>query len=663
MPVLGAMRLGCDRNSVSRMDIKSTIERRSVAARIGAATLAVLAGAAVAAPGATAAPEAEPPTPEAIQAFLDTEMPRLLERSAVPGASVSVVSGGEVVFADGYGLADVEEGTPMEADTPVFIASVTKLITATAVMQQVERGRLDPDADINGYLDGFAVPDTFPGRPITVRHLMTHTAGFDGLVLGTGTEGPEDVGSLREYVEERMPDRVRPPGQVASYDNYAFSLAGYLVESVTGEPFGEYVAEHVFEPLGMSSSTAGPRLPDAIADALAKGHLPSGDGQVEIGGQYGKDVPAGAGVVSTAVDMARFMNAHLDGGAPLLSEESADVVHSRQFSNDERLPGIGWSFMERFQGEQRLIEHGGDSPGFHSVLTLLPDVDTGLFVVVNGDGTDEAPTLLTDAFLDHFYPVEQAPAPGYDGNDGAEYEGVYLISRNARSDASSMMAFIAHVVVRAEEDGTLEISGVVESPGTPFRPIGEDLYEADGELLGFSRDADGRIAYLHIGSWTAESFERLAWYQDPRLHLWLLAGSLIVMLSVLWWPVAAAVRRLRGSKGTGPRHGRARLVAGLAAGTAVAGTAVLLAVMSDYARALQTLLIGGSPVANGALALYSVAALATAGTVAAAVWAWRRRWWNVAHRLHFTVLALAAVVFVATVHYYRLVGWPVLTSM
>ncbi len=230
-----------------------------------------------------------------VEAFLDQVLARQLEEYQIPGATVSVVKDGKILFAEGYGQADIEAQKPVVADETLFrIASVTKLFTSTAVMQQVEEGRLDLDEDVNAYLDDAEIPNTYSGRPVTLRHLLTHTAGFEESFTGSGARNAADVEALGDFVDGHMPARVRPPGEVASYSNYGMSLAGHVVEEVSGVPFERYVEENVFAPLGMEGTTFAQPPASGLGERLATGY------DVEVGEpvagpfEYADDAPAGA---------------------------------------------------------------------------------------------------------------------------------------------------------------------------------------------------------------------------------------------------------------------------------------------------------------------------------------------------------------------------------
>jgi len=294
---------------------------------LAAATAAVPAVGLAPHPAQAAPADCATTTPATVAGYLDTAMPRLLSEHRVPGAVVSVVSSGQTVFAKGYGVADTARGTPFDASgTLVQVGSVTKLFTWTAVMQQVEAGRLDLHADVNRYLKGFQLPATFP-EPVTLLDLMDHTAGFEDSTIGSYARTAADVPPLRDYLASHVPARIRPPGQISAYSNYGAGLAGYIVAQVSGEPYDEYVRRHLLDPLGMSRSTVSQPVPAALAGDLAQSYDSDADPPAPIPLRYDNTPPDGA-LSTTAMDMANFMTAELDGGARQRSA-GAGTKHER----------------------------------------------------------------------------------------------------------------------------------------------------------------------------------------------------------------------------------------------------------------------------------------------------------------------------------------------
>src|SRR6202022_2553159 len=202
-------------------------------------------------PEATPAP---PLTKADSETFLDALIPSQLQNRNIAGAVVSVVKDGQVLFQKGYGYADFEAKKPVLADQTLFRpGSISKLFTATAVMQLVEQGKLDLDRDVNDYLD-FAIPKTYP-EPVTLRRLLTHTAGFEEALKNLFVTHESDMKPLRTYLVNQMPQRIFPPGKIPSYSNYGFTVTGYVVERVSGEKFERYIDNPILKPLRMTNST------------------------------------------------------------------------------------------------------------------------------------------------------------------------------------------------------------------------------------------------------------------------------------------------------------------------------------------------------------------------------------------------------------------------
>jgi CubicO group peptidase (beta-lactamase class C family) len=323
------------------------------------------------APGAEAAllPQAAPearthPDPVAMEAFLDGLIMGALRERSIAGATLAVVGGGEVLFTRGYGWADVEARRPVDPDETLFrIASVTKLFTAVAVMQLVEEGLLDLDTDVNQYLE-LRIPDHESG-PITLRHLLTHTAGFEDDFRNLFSFDPTREISPEAWLRENLPPRARPPGSWSVYSNHGTALAGHIVERVSGMSWEGYLERRILEPLGMTRTTGREPLPTALAPLASEGFAPEAGSfrtlpfELTPGG-----APAGS-MSSTAADMATFMLAFLGGGAVgdarILEEETVRAMLARQFGHDPRLPGNGLGFFEMSSHGVRILGHGGNT--------------------------------------------------------------------------------------------------------------------------------------------------------------------------------------------------------------------------------------------------------------------------------------------------------------
>jgi CubicO group peptidase (beta-lactamase class C family) len=617
-----------------------------------------------------------------VEAFLDGCVGHQLEHYDIPGATVSVVNDGEVLFAKGYGQANVEKREPVVADETLFrIASISKLFTATAVVQLVEEGKLDLDTDVNAYLDGVRVPDTYPGRPVTLRHLLTHTAGFEERFTGSGARNAADVETLGAYVATQMPARVRPPGEVTAYSNYGMSLAGYIVQEVSGMPYERYVEENILAPLGMESTTAAQPPPPKLRERLATGYNVEGGEPVARPLEYLDDAPAGT-ASTTATDMTRFMIAHLQNGrygdVRILEESTAEEMHQRQFAHHPRLDGMAYGFYEQTINGERTIQHGGNLRQFHANLVLLPEQDVGIFVAYNsyGDGGDFAEYELVDAFLDRYYPEPPPPtveSSGEGASRNAErLAGSYRITRSNHTGFEKVLALLTGANVTANEDGSITTTGGylsrdLEDTQQRWVEVKPLLFRAEdrNEYIAFREDGDGRALYLSGDADPTVAYEKVSPYEAPRLHLGLLAGSLsILMLTAVAWPAGALISRRykkRYGEPTGDKSGadtktarRARI---LAWGVCAFDLLFVIGVALAFSSLEETLAYGASPSLIAILTLPLPSAVLAAGVLVYAVLAWERRYWGVFGRLHYSLVALSALTFVALLGYYNLLGF------
>src|SRR5215213_484285 len=474
--------------------------------------------------------------PEELEDFLDGVMSANLEGHHIPGATVAVVKDGELFFAKGYGYADLKKREPVVADGTLFrVGSVGKSFTATAVMQLVEEGKLDLNADVNTYLEDFEIPDTYP-QPITLHHLLTHTAGFEERLKGIKARTAADLRPLGEYLAEDMPARVRPPGTFAAYDNYGLSLAGYIVEQASGMSYDRYVEENILEPLDMGHSTTRQPPPPELAGNTAVGYTYENGGYEAKGFEFYNIAPAGS-MSATATDMAHFMIAHLQGGRygdeRILQEDTAKEMHRRHFTHDPRVNGLGYGFAQDDRNDQRIIGWGGDTDLFHSGLSLLPEENVGLFVSYNGASGEEAPAQLPDAFLDRYYPVPDSPAgkPPADFQERAgRFTGTYGSTRAAQTTPEKVVALRGMLSVSATQDGALltkpTIGGDpqrwVELEPLVFREVDCQGHMSQENMV-FREDKQGHVTNLFFGRRPTAAYIRLAWYETPAFHGGLLA--------------------------------------------------------------------------------------------------------------------------------------------
>ncbi len=497
-----------------------------------------------------AAPTAPAPLTAAdVGAFLDGLVPLQLERNDVAGAVVVVVKDGKVLFSKGYGYADREKKKPVsDSDTLFRPGSISKLFTWTSVMQLVEQGKLDLDRDVNEYLD-FKIPAT-QAKPITLRNIMTHTPGFEETAKDLFVAHPQDMMPLGKYLADHMPERIFPPGTTPAYSNYATSLAGYIVQRVSGEKFEDYVAAHIFQPLGMTHATFAQPLPDALKPLMSQGYkLGSGKPQ-----EFELVVPAPAGALSVSgQDVARFMIAHLqDGeynGQRILRPETVQLMHSRQFGVSPELNGMCLGFYEETRNDQRTIGHGGDTMWFHSDLHLVLPQNLGFFVSVNSAGRGEGDLRdpLWRNFMDRYFPYQASAAnpPASKMADAKTVSRTYLSSRRPETNFLRVPLYIGQVTVSANSDGTIQVSGIKDLNGQPkrFEEIAPSVYrDVNGQAkVAFVKNAAGGLTA--VSDFPAIVYDTIPWYQNQTFILIVLVGCTAVFaLTIIFWIVAALVR-------------------------------------------------------------------------------------------------------------------------
>jgi CubicO group peptidase (beta-lactamase class C family) len=592
-------------------------------------------------------------TSEDLQAFFDEHAPREMAKADVAGAAVVVVKDGKLLFARGYGHADVERSTRVSPDTTLFrIASVSKVVTYTAVMQLVEQGKIDLDADVARYVD-FPIPATF-ATPITMRNLMSHTAGFEETVEGRWVE-PGKLHSMRDYLAQQMPKRLFAPGTVPAYSSYGTTLAGYIVERVSGVPFDTYVERHIFSPLGMAHSSFAQPLPPRLAPMLSKGYATrTGPASAFDTAQI---APA-AGMSSSATDMARFMLAHLGAraapGPSLLKPATLAQMHSAQFRHHPAGPGMALGLYEMDEVAPRLIGHTGDIPGFHSAMYLLPEQRIGLFIVQN----TEAGPAMRNALLMLFAGRYLAPPPQVRAtsrkvvtDQSEQLQGSYRASWRFESSPLALPFLLGQSVVRMVRPGTLVIDTQIGLDGKPveWHEVAPGVWQSAANPLRrhyFLKSAQGEWEMSNNRNPT-QILQKVAWHQQKLVILSMLLLSIsTVLLSVLAWPLSVVL---------GPRCGQAvlsptartvrnsmRLAGLLALSPWLLYGSIALIVMND-------LLFVASPGCAILLRLVQALAWLAVGGAIAAVWAasvsWRMRevsWVSRAHHVWLSSACLGA---------------------
>jgi CubicO group peptidase (beta-lactamase class C family) len=629
-------------------------------------SLALLFSVARAAEPAADAPVAHALEHADVESWLDGFMPYALENGDVAGAVVAVVKNGEAMLVKGYGYSDVAARAPVDPQRTLFRpGSTSKLFTWTAVMQLVEQGKLDLDRNVNDYLD-FRIPDR-DGTPITLRNIMTHTAGFEEQVKQLILDDPRQLPPLKDYVEHALPVRLFKAGTTPAYSNYATALAGYIVQRVSGQTFDDYIEAHIFKPLGMVHASFRQPLPPALAADLSKGYELAS----EPPKPYEVVTPAPAGsLAASGADMARFMIAHLEGGeyggARILEPQTVKLMHETPLNMIPPLNRMMLGFYEQNYNGHRVISHGGDTEYFHSDLSLFVDDHVGIFISMNSAGRDGAAHLIRSAlfeqFADRYFPGapdKRRVDPKTAAADAKALAGYYDNSRRIDTSFMSIASLLQPIQVVADKDGTVSLSLLHGINGAerhyqevqPFVWVDPDsgwrlaAKLVDGHVARFSDDEISPFMVLEPTPW----WRSPAWLQPAAA-----ASVAACLLTALLWPVAAIVRRrYHVVLGLTGRNARAHRLSRLAA---VAITAVTVGWATLIGVGLTHLTLLGPGLDPWLFVMHLLSVIAYLGGAAVLLWAAYAAWsggrpWSA--RIWTTVLALSGLVLLWTAWAYH----------
>lgn len=501
-----------------------------------------------------------------MKVFMDNTFQKKMKEEHVPGAVITVVKDGKIIFSNGYGYADLENKVPVTPDkTLVRIGSVSKLFTYTAVMQLSEQGKVDLKADVNKYLKGYTLKNKY-SNPVTVEELLTHTSGIDDNTTADLSKNKKDLVPINDFLKKHLPRVVREPGTVINYSSYDAALAGGIVEQVSGEPLNKFISKNIFEPLEMNNSL------------LDRDMNPKG---LEYGynyenGKISKAKPlegyfnnyAVGGIISTSDDMAKFMIAQLNNGAykgnSILKENTSINMHSQHATFNKRLPGMAYGFYEKYIKSYRTIQHSGYSPdNINSEMTLFPDENLGVFISVN-QGNNNVPDEIIEEMVKKYFPKKEEAKDNkfyYTSKSNLnDFVGTYRFSENPKSTFYKAKAFPEgeDITVSLKNGKDLTLTGkdvfVGNKYSTTLKEIEPLVFKRDdtGEYVVFKKDKNGQIYYLaqQQDSWHG-TYEKLKWYELSSVQISIFAFCSIVFLaSIIFSIVRAAyiVIKRKGNK-------------------------------------------------------------------------------------------------------------------
>jgi CubicO group peptidase (beta-lactamase class C family) len=534
----------------------------------------------------------EQPMPAAeLEAFVDGLVGQAMEDHHVAGVTVAVVQDGRTVLKKGYGFADIERGRRVDPDLTLFrIGSITKTFTWISLMKAVEAGRLRLDDPVNDHLPpDLRIPDEGYTEPIRVRHLMTHSPGFEDLVLGHLFErDPAEVRPLRRYLREERPARVREAGTLSSYSNYGVGLAGAILEQLHGRTWQEITETEILEPLSLAhTSTREPYpprddlpapMPQALAAQLAKGYRwTNGSHAVRDFEFITFGAPAGV-ISSTAGDMTRYMRMLLnDGtldGVRIFGPQAAQAFRTPLTSLPPEVGNWDAGFWEtRLPGGFRNFGHDGGTLSFFTSMVLAPELRLGIFVAANTEGGGALTGILPPRIVEYFYaPAAGAPPPGSRAIAASadEYAGVYLPTRRAyHSLEGFLLRLVRAMPVTVTGDGYL-----LATLDGPRRLVpsttGDTLTTVDGTPFAVKvQRVNGRVVRFDA---LAGAFERVSPFYD---QLVLIATFLLTIVSSAATLLGARMHARRDQHSSRAERWAARVQVAAAAAWLVAAAAAV----------------------------------------------------------------------------------------
>lgn len=473
-----------------------------------------------------------------IEKTIDNYMSQYIGKTTM-GAAIAVIKDGKIVFSKGYGYADKENQKKVNANSTVFeFASISKLFTWTAVMQQVEKGKIDLNGNILNY-----IPQEFVKKlkhklsfetPITMLDLMNHTAGFEERYFDGDVFSQDKLSdNLEDALLKSMPKQVYKPRTVVAYSNFGAALAGYIVECVTGEKLYDYLEKNIFRVIGMTSTTANPRYEDIsyIVDNKAKGY----DSNLNKSSwTYVDDYPDGS-LNGTVTDLANFAIAFMKDKTPIFEKQGIqNELFTTTYQANSDMTGSAHGFWEYKDGIL-YYQHGGAQSGFTSLMSFSPSTKTGLIILTNNAGEINVTYGLTKKLLGDNEP-KQIHA-GINLPDSHELDGMeFLNSRRNYTDVTKLFGVLSgNDKVKAIDNNTIRFKGLTFVQTKPYLYELKDEHVSDvvkmvRNKIFFVKDKDSNISKINEGGVGGKEYLRI---KPPYTNLFLITEGILYLITSL----------------------------------------------------------------------------------------------------------------------------------
>ena len=601
------------------------------------------------------------PSSDELAALIDGIITSQRREHNLSGVTVSVIMNDSLIFARGYGLADADSNRAVQADQTLFrIGSVSKTFTWTAVMMLAEQGMLDLDEDVNTYLKNVEVAEAFD-EPVTMRHLMSHRAGFESSIV-LFSVADDDPRTLSELLSDHQPKRVNPPGFRTSYSNWGAALAAQVVEDVAGMPYKTYLQDEILTPLGMNNTVTD--LPAEMSDErqrfLATGYKVN-QGAIDLQNymQLGQYWPAG-GMASTATDMERWMQFHLNGGqldtVRLMRPETHTQMWTRAYNDRPHGADVAHGFQDVYYRGIRVLGHGGGTAAFLTNMVMVPELNLGVFTSQNGSYGFSQIRQLGAFIVDILINESNQPLSYETGStEGTlELEGAYLNNRRVFSTFAAVLALGGESTVAPVSDSSFVLSG--GGTQTYFKKMKayDDMYEdAEGTRISVIRDDKGNVAAIADGS-GVHTLERIGFMSMYSTML----GSFVLVLLLSFTSLIGTWRRFRKNENQGGKTKFAAAIRFLAALAVLTFTAAVVYMLIESSNIDSSSIAGNYPILSMTLTHYAGWFVAIMSLIAiAGLWpVWSGEGWKIIGRLHYSLYALSLLFFSILLWQWRVIG-------
>ena len=595
-----------------------------------------------------------------LETWLDEFMKKQMAELYIPGVTFSLVQNGELFFTKGYGYANIKQQIPVVAERTLFrIGGITKLFTATAIMQLVEKGLLALEDDINKYLPKNIQPKNNYSQPITIANLLTHTAGFYPRHIGAFVREPLDIIPLQEYLKTRMPTREKPPAETIIFGNDSYAFLGYILESIAKIPFSQYINENILQPLEMNHSSF-----ESLSD-LALSYKYREKQKIYRAFPYNyHQITFTDALNTTATDLANFAIAHLQHGKfksqRILNETTTRQMQQQQFSNDPRLPGMCWGFWEYLHPEyqQRAIGHdGGVLSGYRSLFYLLPQYNLGFFVANNGCGNLSG--KLIEQFCHRYFSEKKDLTSDLrstkDQRYLKRYQGSYDNNNYSKRTLDKInFLWSSPLSLKVEADGTLSISETLKSNNPIYlqeiEPLVLQVKNYSNNYVVAKEDSNNKItALLTLGS----VFKKLAWYETKSFH-WILFWCFFLVFLSGFIVSILAITKVFGDYW----HQWAQLLAGIICGLNLVCALGMLAIAHLTKNNERLKLVYGVPkIVTLLLYVLLLTSILAIGLPVFTIMAWSSGRWLLIERLHYSLVTIIALGSIFFLDYWNLLGF------